>query len=76
MALEVWTLGEQHEGKVERISYELLMRGRALADKLGSKLATVLIGDDIDREGLTRLFERGCGYRVSCRRTEIEILYE
>ena len=59
MAGEIWTLAEQHEGHVERISFELLTRGRALADKCGAQLASVLIGSEIDHEGINRLFESG-----------------
>ena len=59
MAGEIWTFAEQHEGYVERISYELLTRGRALADKSGAQLASVLIGSNIDREGIKKLFECG-----------------
>ena len=59
MATGVWTLAEQFEGKLEPLSFELLTRGRALADKRGEKLASVLIGWNIDREGVRELFERG-----------------
>ncbi len=59
MAGEVWTLAEQRDGRVESLSFELLGRGRDLADKLGTQQASVLIGNDIDRAGVTELFERG-----------------
>jgi electron transfer flavoprotein alpha subunit len=59
VAAEVWTLAEQYEGKLEPLSFELLTRGRALADKRGAKLASVLIGFDNDRGGIRELFERG-----------------
>jgi len=59
VAHEVWTFAEQRDGHVERISFELLTRGRSLADKLGTKLASVLLGSDVDRNGITELFERG-----------------
>jgi electron transfer flavoprotein alpha subunit len=59
VAGEVWTLAEQRDGKVESLSFELLGRGRDLADKLGTKQASVLIGDKIDRDGIAELFERG-----------------
>lgn len=44
---EVWVFAEQRGGKLEDISLELLGRGRELADKLGVKLASVLLGDDV-----------------------------
>ena len=35
------------------------MRGRKLADKRGTELTSVLIGSDIDRDGIQELIERG-----------------
>ena len=55
----VWTFAEQKEGHLERLSFELLMRGRKLADKRGAELTSVLIGSDIDRGGIQELIERG-----------------
>ena len=55
----VWTFAEQKEGQLERLSFELLMRGRKLADKRGAELTSVLIGSDIDRGGIQELIERG-----------------
>lgn len=40
----VWTIGEQRHGDIQIISYELLARGRRLADKLGVKLVSVIAG--------------------------------
>ena len=55
----VWTLAEQFEGKLKGVSFELLSRGRALADKLGTKLVSVLIGDGVSDETLTALIKQG-----------------
>ena len=55
----VWILAEQDEGAVQRISYELLARGRELAEKLKVDLTAVIFGDKIDRDGLEELIERG-----------------
>jgi electron transfer flavoprotein alpha subunit len=55
----VWTLAEQHEGKLKTVSFELLSRGRILADKLGVKLASVLIGPALCEENLRELVYRG-----------------
>ena len=41
---EVWVFAEQTEGKLSDVPLELLGRGRTLADKLGVKLAAVLLG--------------------------------
>jgi len=59
LAGEVWTYGEQREGRLDRLAFELLTRGRSLADKLGTKLASIVIGSNVDREGIKELFERG-----------------
>jgi len=59
LAGEVWTYAEQREGRLERLAFELLTRGRALADKRNTKLASIVIGSDIDRAGIRELFERG-----------------
>ncbi len=44
---EVWVFAEQHEGKLQEVSLELLSKGRILADKLSVKLAAVLLGDNL-----------------------------
>jgi electron transfer flavoprotein alpha subunit len=43
----VWTLGEQREGDISSVSYELLTWGRELADKRGTTLASVILGRNI-----------------------------
>ena len=50
---------EQLEGVVQRVSYELLRRGRDLADKRGTVLCAMIFGKKIDEDGLTELIERG-----------------
>ena len=55
----VWTLAEQYEGKLKAVSFELLSRGRLLADKLGTKLCSVLIGPALPEETLRELIHRG-----------------
>ena len=49
---DVWTLAEQKSGKLHPVSYELLGRGRSLADTLGSRLCTVVIGSQVPQGGL------------------------
>lgn len=56
---EVWTMAEASQGRLKTVSYELLTRGRGLADKLGAKLAAVVIGYNIDRNDLRELIYRG-----------------
>ena len=41
---EVWVFAEQEEGKISDVPFELLGKGRELADKLGVKLGAVLMG--------------------------------
>lgn len=55
----IWTLAEQHEGKLKGVSFELLHRGRLLADTLKSKLISVVIGSGVDDSALNELIERG-----------------
>ncbi|MDD3088851.1 MAG: electron transfer flavoprotein subunit alpha [Candidatus Omnitrophica bacterium] len=45
---DVWVFCEQKQGKVQTISYELLGKGRELADKLGVRLCGLLLGDKMD----------------------------
>ncbi|HUW63091.1 MAG TPA: electron transfer flavoprotein subunit alpha/FixB family protein [Spirochaetia bacterium] len=44
----VLVVGEQKGGRVHPVTYELLSRGRSLADSLDARLACVLLGDGID----------------------------
>ena len=55
----VWTIAEQHEGTLKNVSFELLSRGRALADKLDTKLASVVIGDGVSEQSMMELIHRG-----------------
>ena len=55
----VWTLAEQHEGRLKAVSYELLARGRVLADALDTKLASLLLGDGVDDAQLESLVHHG-----------------
>ncbi|MCL2319912.1 MAG: electron transfer flavoprotein subunit alpha/FixB family protein [Treponema sp.] len=59
MKPRVWTLAEQHEGKLKAVSFELLSRGRSLADKRGGTLSSVLIGPALKDETLQELIRRG-----------------
>jgi electron transfer flavoprotein alpha subunit len=60
--LGVWTIAEVHEGKIRSVSYELLARGRKLADDLGEKLYSVLIGGQISHDELMNLIFRGADH--------------
>jgi len=54
----VWIIAEQRGGELHGVSYELLGKGRELADELGVPLSAVLLGSGV--EPLARnLVERG-----------------
>jgi electron transfer flavoprotein alpha subunit len=44
---EVWVFVEQRGGKAADVSFELLSKGRKLADAMGGLLKAVVIGDDV-----------------------------
>lgn len=55
----VWTMAEQHRGRLKPVSFELLGWGRGLADALGVKLASVVIGDGVSEASLQELISQG-----------------
>ena len=55
----VWTIAETYRGKIKDVSFELLTRGRKLADKLGTELASVLMGNNINNDDLQEFIYRG-----------------
>ena len=55
----VWTLAEAASGRLGRVSFELLGRGRELADKLGTRLTAVVLGYQVSGDDLQELIERG-----------------
>ncbi len=55
---EVWVFAEQEDGVLSDVPRELLGKGRELADKLGVKLAAVLLGDGVEALA-AKLFEAG-----------------
>lgn len=68
---DVWVFAEHHEGKINTVTYELLGKGRQLADALGMDLCAVLLGKDIkDRTG--ELISRGADKVYVVDRPELE----
>jgi len=55
----IWTLAEQKEGKLHAVSFELLARGRSLADQRSCELCAVVLGDKISDESLNELVLHG-----------------
>ena len=47
MAEGVFTIAEQRDGEIRKISYELVSEARRLADTLGQKVTAILLGSDI-----------------------------
>lgn len=68
----VWVLAEQLDGRVLRISYELLTRGRELADKCGTNLTAVIFGHKIDPTGLQELIDRGADCVLATEAPQLE----
>jgi electron transfer flavoprotein alpha subunit len=56
---DIWILAEQSEGRLLRISRELLTRGRALADERECRLWAVVIGDRLADAELQVLIDCG-----------------
>ncbi|NVM03846.1 MAG: electron transfer flavoprotein subunit alpha [Candidatus Helarchaeota archaeon] len=44
----VWVIGEHYNNKIEKVVYELVGKGRELADKLKVDLTVVLLGSELD----------------------------
>ena len=55
----VWTVAESHEGRLKAVSFELLRRGRELADSLKQELVSVLLCGNIPDAEPARLIRRG-----------------
>ena len=45
----VWVFAEQADGRVHPVAFELIGKGRALADRRGTYLAAVLLGGSLER---------------------------
>lgn len=61
----VWTVAEAANGKLKSVSYELLARGRSLADACGEQLVSVLIGANVSEAELTTLILHGADLVIS-----------
>ena len=61
----VWTIAEAANGKLKSVSYELLSRGRSLADACGEQLVSILIGANVSEADLTTLIQHGADLVIS-----------
>ncbi len=68
----VWILAEQSDGRVQRISHELLTRGLELAKKRDTVLTAVIFGHEIDDDDLQGLIDRGADRVISMEAPELE----
>jgi glycolate oxidase len=68
----VWTIAEQHKGILKDVSFELLARGRSLADEVDTKLASVVIGYGVGQEELSRLIAGGADEVYSVQHPALE----
>jgi electron transfer flavoprotein alpha subunit len=55
----VWILGEQENGKIQSVSYELLKRGKSLSEKLAVELVAIILGYQISPGELDKLIHYG-----------------
>lgn len=64
---DIWIFAEQHEKRIRNVVFELLGKGRELADECGEKLCAVLLGNGIS-ELIKPLSEYGADkvYVVDC----------
>ena len=53
---EVMVFAEQSQGEINPITYELLGKGRELADKLGGVLSSVLLGYQVSAEAMELIY--------------------
>lgn len=56
---EVWVVAEQDNGVLAEVSLELVCKGRELADRVGTSLGTIVIGNSIQHLAV-ELFSYGC----------------
>ena len=68
----VWILAEQNAGRVQRVSFELLTRGRALAEKLKRPLTAVIFGFSIREQDLQGLIDRGADEVLAVEAAQLE----
>ncbi|MFA6713908.1 MAG: electron transfer flavoprotein subunit alpha/FixB family protein [Victivallales bacterium] len=67
----IWILAEQDGGQIKSVSYELLTRGRKLAEKSGRKLCAMVFGHNISEDGLNELIARGAERVVAVEAPEL-----
>lgn len=56
---EIWIIAEVFESRLKEVSFELLARGRELADQGGVRLGSVVMGHGLAQDELEKLIEYG-----------------
>ena len=46
----IWIIGEHHKNKLNNVTFQLVGKGRDLADKLDTKLTAVVLGAELEDE--------------------------
>ena len=71
MAQGVWTIAEQRDGEIRKITYEIVSEGRRLADALGQELTVVLLGSNI-KDKAAELGQYGADKVLVCDDAKLE----
>lgn len=69
----IWILAEQSQGRIDSVSYELLARGRVLADKRKHPLTAVILGANLPDSELQQLIARGADRVLHASAAELAI---
>lgn len=68
----VWILAEQSAGHVEPVSFELLARGTALAERRGAELTAVILAGRLSDRELGELIARGADRVIAVESPQLE----
>lgn len=68
----VWILAEQQNGKLSRISFELITRALSLAKKRKAELCALVFSDGISDDELNKLISCGCNKVYSIEATQFK----
>lgn len=68
----VWILAEVAGKAIDRVSFELLSRGRQLADARSTELSAVVLGWQVEKSGLEELIARGADKVIFVESPQLE----
>lgn len=63
----VWVFAEQRDGELQKVALELLGKGREIADKIGTELCAVLLGNEKIEEMTKELGAYGADKVIVCK---------